>query len=131
MRLQKAPHNGYKVLVWGRITAKGMFLASDDVMRLIVVLIGALAVSSCRAPSQPAPHARTSDIRLVPDSERVTGAVSPSATFADILAEHDVVAEHEQAFTAAVEPIFSSRQLKAHHTYELERGLDGRVRDFT
>ena len=56
--------------------------------------------------------------------------MSPSATFADILAGHAVAPEHERAFAETVEPIFSSRQLKAHHAYELERSRDGRVREF-
>jgi murein DD-endopeptidase MepM/ murein hydrolase activator NlpD len=43
---------------------------------------------------------------------------------------HAIVAEQERAFADAVEPVFSSRQLRAHHIYELERSLDGRLREF-
>jgi murein DD-endopeptidase MepM/ murein hydrolase activator NlpD len=101
-----------------------------DVMRLPILAIVALAAACGTAP-KPAAVSRTTDIRLRADSERISGTVSPSATFADILAGHAVSPEHERAFTDAVEPVFSSRQLKAHHTYELERALDGRLREFT
>jgi murein DD-endopeptidase MepM/ murein hydrolase activator NlpD len=100
-------------------------------IRSSVALAAVLAAAGCGQPAAPAPRVRSADIHLAPDSERVTGSVAPSATFADILAAHAIDPAHERAFSAAVEPIFSSRALRAHHTYELERSLDGRVREFT
>ena len=97
---------------------------------VLAILIGAAAAARCGS-ADPALQTRAADIHLKPDSERLSGEVAPSATFADILAAHAINPEHERAFTAAVEPVFSSRALRAHHAYELERSLDGRVREFT
>jgi murein DD-endopeptidase MepM/ murein hydrolase activator NlpD len=99
--------------------------SSFSVLATVVLL-----TTACGRPEPPPPVVRTADIHLRPDSERVTGSVSPSATFADILAAHAIRPEHERAFTDAVEPVFSSRQLRAHHAYELERSLDGELREF-
>jgi murein DD-endopeptidase MepM/ murein hydrolase activator NlpD len=99
--------------------------------RILLAILASAAAADCGPAAAPTPRLRSADIHLAPDSERVTGSVAPSATFADILAAHAIDPAHERAFSAAVEPVFSSRALRAHHTYELERSLDGRVREFT
>jgi murein DD-endopeptidase MepM/ murein hydrolase activator NlpD len=100
------------------------------VTRVHFILCALLVTAACSRAEPPAPAVRTADIHLKPDSERVTGSVSPSATFADILTAHAIRPDHERAFSEAVEPVFSSRRLRAHHGYELERSLDGRLREF-
>lgn len=87
--------------------------------------------TACRPAPEPPRKARSADIPLPPDSERVGGTVPPGGTFDDLLAAHDVDAEDARAFVESVEPVYSSRLLRAHHTYELELTSTGRVREFT
>ena len=65
------------------------------------------------------------------DGRRVEGTVEPGDTFADLLHRHQVELDDRQAFLDAVEPAFSSRQLRAHHAYSLTLGPDFRVRELT
>jgi murein DD-endopeptidase MepM/ murein hydrolase activator NlpD len=94
---------------------------------LVVLTVGGLA---CQR-GEPPKNAHAADIFLRPESVRIEGTVPPSATFAEILQAHKVDAAEGRAFASAVEPVFSQRELKAHHPYVLERSLDGRVREFT
>jgi len=71
----------------------------------------------------------TADIRLAKDSDRLAGRVPPGASFADLLDAHGAAPASANALTAAVEPVFSSRQMRAHQPYELERTHDGFVRE--
>jgi murein DD-endopeptidase MepM/ murein hydrolase activator NlpD len=90
----------------------------------------ALLVAGCGPGEPPERPKKTADLRLAPDAERRDGTVPPGATFADILDEHEVAATSSAAFLEAVEPIFSSRQLRATHAYEVERAFDGSLREF-
>jgi murein DD-endopeptidase MepM/ murein hydrolase activator NlpD len=84
---------------------------------------------ACREVSPPARHVQ--DIVLSDDGRRVEGTVEPGETFAGLLERHSVAAGDRQAFLDAVEPAFSSRQLRARHAYALTLGPDGRIRELT
>ena len=100
-------------------------------MRLASFLVlAAVGASGCQQGEAPPAVRKAADVRLAPDSERLAGTVAPGATFAEILAAHGVAPERVQGFVESVEPVFSSRQLRAHHAYELERTLDGGLREF-
>jgi murein DD-endopeptidase MepM/ murein hydrolase activator NlpD len=84
--------------------------------------------AACAAPPVP-PAPRTADIPLAKDSDRLAGSVPPGATFADLLESHGASAASAAGITAAVEPVFSSRRMRAHQPYEIERRRDGFVRE--
>ena len=93
----------------------------------VVALLAAVIAAGCgEAPARPV---RTADIRLPADSERVAGRVPPGATFADLLETHGVEPAKAEVVAAAVEPVFSSRRMRAHQPYEIERTQDGFVRE--
>jgi murein DD-endopeptidase MepM/ murein hydrolase activator NlpD len=93
------------------------------------LLAGAGATGACR-DTGPAPR-RTADIVLPHDGRRVEGTVEPGDTFADLLHRHQVELDDRQPFLDAVEPVFSSRKLRAQHAYSLTLGPDFRVRELT
>ncbi len=93
-------------------------------------LLLSCALAACQRGAADAPRPRAGDQYLAPDSERIAGTVPPGATLADLLDAHEIAADRVRQFTTAVEPIFSSRQLRAHQGYELERALDGDIREF-
>ena len=103
--------------------------------RLIFVFSSCLAAglggasAACRGAAPAARH--TADIVLPDDGRRLEGTVEPGDTFTDLLHRHQVEVDDRQAFLDAVEPAFSSRQLRAHHTYSLTLSPDFRVRGLT
>jgi murein DD-endopeptidase MepM/ murein hydrolase activator NlpD len=96
---------------------------------LSLLCVAALAAAGCRDTAPPPRHA--ADIVLPDDGRRLDGTVGPGDTFADLLERHQVAADDRQAFLDAVEPVFSSRQLRAHHPYSLTLSPDLRVRELT
>lgn len=97
---------------------------------LSILCLGLLAaVLACREAAPPPRH--TADIVLPVDSRRVEGTVGPGDTFSDLLERHQVAPAEQAAFLDAVEPSFSSRQLRARHPYALTLGPGGQVRELT
>ena len=96
---------------------------------LCASLLAAVAAAGCRDAAPPPRH--PADIVLPHDGRRVEGTVEPGDTFADMLHRHQVELDDRQAFLDAVEPVFSSRKLRAHHAYSLTLGPDLRVRELT
>ncbi|MEO6008336.1 MAG: M23 family metallopeptidase [Vicinamibacteraceae bacterium] len=96
-----------------------------------VLLLSAtfLAAAACREAAPLPRHVQ--DIALPDDGRRVEGTVGPGETFAAILERHQVPDADRQAFLDAVEPAFSSRQLRAHHAYTVTLSPDGRIRELT
>ncbi len=90
-----------------------------------------MAVLAACGDVSPPPPRHTADIALPDDGRRVEGTVGPGDTFANLLDRHQVAEEHRQAFLAAVEPAFSSRQLRAGHAYAITLGPDARIRELT
>jgi murein DD-endopeptidase MepM/ murein hydrolase activator NlpD len=91
-------------------------------------LAAALAAACGGSPPLRTPP-READIRLAKDSERFAGRVPPGATFADLLEAHGASPASSEAVVAAVEPVFSSRRMRAHQPYEVERTEQGFVRE--
>jgi murein DD-endopeptidase MepM/ murein hydrolase activator NlpD len=87
------------------------------------------AAAGCRDAAPPPRHA--ADIVLPDDGRRLEGTIGRGDTFASVLERHEVPAEERQAVLDAVEPAFSSRQLRAHHQYSLTLSPDFRVRELT
>ena len=102
---------------------------------LIFVLSSCLLAGSAAPPAPAATRPRRPGApptsSLPHDGRRLEGTVEPGDTFADLLHRHQVELDDRQAFLDAVEPVFSSRQLRAHHAYSLTLGPDFRVRELT
>jgi murein DD-endopeptidase MepM/ murein hydrolase activator NlpD len=92
-------------------------------------LLAALAITgaACRE-SPPAPR-HAADIALAPDATSGEGTIAPGETFGDLLERNGVDPDDRQAFGDTVEPIFSSRRLKARQAYAITVGNDGRLRE--
>ena len=89
----------------------------------------AVLAAACGANPPVPPASRTADIQLAKDSERFAGRVPPGATFEDLVESHGASQASAEALAAAVEPVFSSRQIRAHQPYEIERTSEGFVRE--
>src|SRR5689334_9581439 len=96
---------------------------------LVVALLLASA-AGCHEAGPAGPH-RTTDIRLAADATAVEGTIAPGETFGDLLERHGVDPDDRQAFTDTVEPVFSSRQLRAHQGYAISVDEAGRLRELT
>ena len=97
---------------------------------LVVALSLAFAAAGCHEAGSAGPH-RTTDIRLAADASAVEGTIAPGETFGDLLERHGVDPDDRQAFTDTVEPVFSSRQLRAHQGYAISVDEAGRLRELT
>ena len=69
------------------------------------------------------------DVHLVPDIRVVEDRVARNATFATLLAAHDLGGA-AYAFVEAVRPVFDPRDLQIDHPYQLVYDRDGRFRRF-
>jgi len=87
------------------------------------------AMAGCRAdPAAQGPR-HAGDIVLAPDSTAAEGTIGHGETFGQLLEHHGVDPADRAAFTETVEPIFSSRQLRARQGYSITVGHDGRLRE--
>ena len=93
---------------------------------LFAVVVAAAA--ACREAPPPPPR-HTTDLVLPPDATSTEGTVAPGETFGDLLERHGVADADREAFANTVEPVFSSRQLKARQAYAITVGTDTRLRE--
>jgi murein DD-endopeptidase MepM/ murein hydrolase activator NlpD len=105
-------------------------MRSRPLCGLVVVLSLAVAAAGCHDAGPVAPR-RTTDITLAPDASAVEGTIAPGETFGDLLERHGVDPDDRRAFADTVEPIFSSRQLRAHQGYAISVDDGGRLRELT
>ena len=99
--------------------------------RFSFVLLLSLVLAGCGGYVEtPLPEDTAGpDIHLVPDIRVVEDAVARNATFATMLAEHDM-GDDAYAFVEAVRPVFDPRDLQVDHPYKLVYGGDGAFRRF-
>lgn len=94
------------------------------------VLILALVLAGCRYVETPLPPDTAGpDIHLVPEFRFVEARVVRNATFATLLAAHDL-GNVAYAFVEAMRPVFDPRDLQIDHPYRLVYDRDDRLRRF-
>lgn len=99
--------------------------------RSVLSLVLVLGLAGCGGYVEtPLPAATAGpDVHLEPDVRIVEARVGRNATFAAMLAAHDLGgAAH--AFVEAVRPLFDPRALQVAHPYKLVYGIDGGFRRF-
>ena len=103
------------------------------IRRLLVlpVLSLGLGLVGCgfEEPQLPAATAGP-DIHLELDTQIVEDEVGWNATFASLLASHDMANDVAYAFVEAMRPVFDPRRLQVGNPYKLVYGWDGRFRRF-
>jgi len=103
-------------------------------LRRLTVFCGvalALVMVGCGVDDPPLPEPTSGpDVYLVPDTQVVEDEVPRNATFADLLARHDMRGDVAYAFVEAMRPVFDPRDLRSGHPYKLVYDTDGRFRRF-
>ena len=96
---------------------------------LIPSLVLTLGLAGCGAYVEtPLPRDTAGpDIHLDPDTWAVEAEVARNATFATLLADHDL-GDVSYAFVEAMRPVFDPRALQIGHPYKLVYGSDDRFR---
>ncbi len=98
---------------------------SSFILFLALVLVGCGGYEETPLPEDTGGP----DIHLVPDVRVVEDQVARDATFATLLADHDLGAE-AYAFVEAVRPVFDPRDLQVDHPYKVVYDRDGGFRRF-
>ena len=89
-----------------------------------------LILSSCAYVELPLPESTAGpDIYLKPNTRIVEDQVSRDATFATLLASHEL-GDVAYAFVEAMRPVFDPRALRRGHPYKLIYGAQGEFRRF-
>ena len=70
------------------------------------------------------------DLYLVPDTRVVEDEIPRNATFAGLLASHDMPSDVAYAFVQSMRPVFDPTDLQRGHPYRMVYGTDGRFRRF-
>jgi murein DD-endopeptidase MepM/ murein hydrolase activator NlpD len=105
-------------------------------MRLGLVVAASATVATaglvgCAFEEQPLPEETGGpDVYLVPDTRVVEDEIPRNATFAGLLASHDMPSEVAYAFVESMRPVFDPTDLQRGHPYRMVYGTDGRFRRF-
>jgi murein DD-endopeptidase MepM/ murein hydrolase activator NlpD len=81
-------------------------------------------------PSSPLQLPAGRDIVLPRETELIRSAVPRNSTFAGLLLEHGLSAEHVMSIVASTKQVFDLRRIRAGQPYKLVRSLDGFLREF-
>ena len=99
-------------------------------VRVVLLLLLGFGLVGCGYIETPLPESAAGpDIHLRPDIRVVEDRVSRHATFATLLAAHDM-GDVAYAFVEAMRPVFDPRDLQIGHPYKLVYGSDGRFQRF-
>ena len=96
-----------------------------------VLVLCLLGLAGCGFEEPPLPASTYGpDIFLKPDIRIVEDEVPRNATFASLLAAHEMPYDAAHAFVEAVRPVFDPRRLRSGNPYKVVYGPDGRFRRF-
>jgi len=94
----------------------------------IISFVFSLSLAGCGYVEAPLPEATTGpDVYLKPKIRVVEAQVERHATFATLLASHDL-GEVAHTFVEAMRPVFDPRALQTGHSYKLIYDTEGRFR---
>jgi murein DD-endopeptidase MepM/ murein hydrolase activator NlpD len=95
------------------------------------LLICAVALGGCARPTETPPSAvRRTDVYLRPETELISGLVPNRSTLADLLLSARLRPDLVPAIVALARTVFDPRRMKADHSFQLERTVEGLVRRF-
>ena len=99
---------------------------------LFAAALGAAALTACKVAEAEPAHgpARFGDIAIARDSEIIRTSVPPRTTLAALLSQHRVRAAEAAALVQRLAAQFDLRRFRAGRRYQLDRFLDGRIREF-
>ena len=99
-------------------------------VRMLLLFFLGLVATACGYVESPLPESTAGpDIFLEPHVRIVEDQVSRDATFATLLASHEL-GNVAYAFVEAMRPVFNPRSLRRGHAYKLIFGADGMFRRF-
>ena len=98
---------------------------------VVALLSLGLGLVGCGFEEPRLPEATSgADVYLEPDTRVVEDQVPRNATFATLLASHDMASDVAYAAVEAMRPVFDPRRLRTGHPYKLVYGPNGRFRRF-
>ena len=109
------------------------FLVSGLRLRrcLGVVAVATAGVVGCGFTEPPLPEdVGGPDVYLIPDTRVVEDEIPRNATFAGLLASHDMPSDVAYAFVESMRPVFDPTDLQRGHSYRIVYGTDGHFRRF-
>ena len=100
-------------------------------LRIVPVLFIGFGLVGCGFEEPPLPEPTAGpDIYLKPDTRVVEDQVPRNATFASLLASHDMTGDVAYAFVEAMRSVFDPRSLRSGNVYTVIYDPDGRFRRF-
>ena len=100
-------------------------------LSLGLVVGAAASLAGCGFEEAPLPEPTGGpDVYLVPDTRVVEDEIPRNATFAGLLAAHDMPNDVAYAFVEAMRPVFDPTDLQRGHAYRMVYGTDGHFRRF-